>query len=77
MNLDQFRAHIMAVDDDTLRAYHEDLRGRLARSRSPARQMGYAIALDDLTAELEMRRYVPSADVASMSDDELLAALGE
>lgn len=74
MNLKQFRAHIRNVDHSTLDAYHDELSGKKRRARDPQRRLGYAMALDMLCEEAELRRPIPP-DIAALSLDELAAAL--
>ena len=77
VNLQSFKAHIKTVPHSTLDAYHEELSQKLRQSRTPARRLGYSLALDELVIEAEMRRTGRgSAPDAVMSDAELLAALG-
>lgn len=59
MNLEQFRAHIRSVDHSTLDAYHDELSGKKRRARDPQRRLGYALALDMLCEESQMRRPIP------------------
>lgn len=74
MNLEEFRAHIRTVDHATLDAYHDELSGKKRRARDPQRRLGYALALDMLCEESELRRPIPP-EIAALSDDELAAAL--
>lgn len=72
MNLASFKTHIKTVSHATLDEYHADLTTRLASARAPARRLGYAMALDMLCIEAEMRK---PCDLPEMTDEELLAAL--
>jgi hypothetical protein len=75
MNLSAFRVHIKTCDHATLDAYHDEIRAKASRARSPATRLGYALALDELAIESEIRRQPVDAEAAGMNDDELLAAL--
>ena len=75
MNLIAFRRHIKTVDHATLDAYFDQISADAKRARSPARKLGYALALDALVIESRLRKTAPSADASAMTDDESLAEL--
>jgi len=73
-----FRAHIAREPHATLDAYARELEAKLFRARDRQIKLGYAMALDALAQESEMRRrgYAPhDGDTETMTDDELLAEL--
>ena len=77
MNLNSFRSYIRTVSQADLDASYDQVNGMLRRSRSPASRAGCVLALDALVIESNMRRTAPTAEIEMMSDDELLAELGE
>ena len=77
MNLNSFRTYIRTVSQADLDASYDQVTGMLRRSRSPASRAGCVLALDALVIESNMRRTAPTAEIEMMSDDELLAELGE
>jgi len=76
MNLEQFRAHIKTVDHATLDGHFEEISAKLRRAHSPARRLGYSLALDELAIESNLRKLGPiDAKTAAMTVDELYDAL--
>jgi hypothetical protein len=72
MNLTTFKSHIKTVSQTTLNGYHDEIAAKLAKAKSPAARLGYALALDELCIESEMRK---PCDMPEMSDEEMLAML--
>jgi hypothetical protein len=82
MNLTQFRVWVYKQDTKTLDQTFDELTAKLKRCRTPARRLGYALALDSLVmAKENLRLYGPlpkkllTLDEILMSDDDLLREL--
>lgn len=81
-SLSEFRAHIARQPKATLDAYFSEIEALHQKARAADIRLGYAMALDALVQEAEMRARgyaAPDGDVPSsldaMTDDELLAEL--
>ena len=81
-SLSEFRVHITRQPKATLDAYFSDIQSKMHRARAADIKLGYAMALDALVQEAEMRARgyaAPDGDAPSslddLSDDELLAEL--
>lgn len=77
MNLTKFEAHIKTVSHKTLDQYFDEITVKASRARSPQTRLGYALALEEMAIESEMRKAPVSAEIEALSDDELLNALTE
>lgn len=81
-SLSEFRVHITRQPKATLDAYFSEIEGKMHRARAADIKLGYALALDALVQEAEMRARgyaAPDGDAPSrlddLTDDELLAEL--
>ena len=75
MNLESFKKHIKTVDHKTLDSYHAEISEKLAKARNPQIRLGYAVALDELCIESNLRKSPLTKNEQNVSDDDLLAAL--
>lgn len=75
MNLQTFKRHIKTVPHKTLDQYFDEITVKASRARSPQTRLGYALALEQMAVESQMRQPV-AAEIEALSDDELLEALG-
>lgn len=78
MNLNEFKIYIKRVEAVELDSLFDEITAKLAKARTPATRLGYALALDELALEKDFRRagfgkLDPKDD---MSIDEILAELG-
>lgn len=79
MNLNEFKIWTKTVSVEVLDLTFDEISAKLAKARSPAIKMGYAIALDELVLEKGFRSagYGAIDPNDSMSIDDILKELGE
>ena len=74
-NLETFKTYIKTLSNSELPVYGAQLENQYKRARTPETRLGYAIGMEEISIEIEMRKPV-SGEIDALSDDELLAALG-
>jgi hypothetical protein len=73
-NLETFKTYIKTLSNDELPAYGVQLENKLKRARKPATKLGYALGLDEIHIEIQLRKPI-DATIDQLSDDELLTQL--
>ena len=73
--LESFKAYIKTLSDDDLSAYGAEIEQKMYRARNPQMVLGYAMGIEEITTEINLRKY-PISD-ENLSDEELLRQLGE
>lgn len=72
--LESFKAYIKTLSDDDLSAYGAEIEQKMYRARNPQMVLGYAMGIEEITTEINLRKY-PLSD-ENLSDEELLKQLG-
>lgn len=72
--LESFKAYIKTLSDDDLSAYGAEIEQKMYRARNPQMVLGYAMGIEEITTEINLRKY-PISD-ENISDEELLKQLG-
>jgi hypothetical protein len=72
MNLQEFKSYIKTINDAQIDAIFDEISDKMKRARNPQVKLGYAMALDELVIEKNLKRYDVPCD---LTDDELLAEL--
>lgn len=73
--LESFKAYIKTLSDDDLSTYGAEIEQKMYRARNPQMVLGYAMGIEEITMEINLRKY-PLSD-ENLSDKELLKQLGE
>ncbi len=72
MNLASFEKYIKTISKEELDEIFDETTAKATKAKSPARRLGYALALDMLVIESNMRKPCPECN---LSEDELLKEL--
>jgi len=72
MNLQEFKSYIKTINVSQIDAIFDEISAKMKRARNPQIKLGYAMALDELVIEKNLKRYDAPCD---LTDDELLAEL--
>lgn len=75
MNMQQFKTHIRTIPVEALDDYFDQISAKMNRARNQNYRLGYALALDELVIEKNLRQFTLCPASEAMSDDQLLAAL--
>lgn len=75
--LESFKSYIKTLSDDALSTYGAEIEQKMHRARNPQMVLGYAMGIEEITLEINLRKYPISKEVESLSDEELLSQLGE
>lgn len=72
MNFQDFKSYIKTLDSSKLDEIFDELNSKLKRARNPQVRLGYAMAIDEVVIEKNLKRYdAPSV----LSVDELFSEL--
>jgi hypothetical protein len=72
MNLKEFKSYIKTINVEQIDAIFDEISAKMKRARNPQVKLGYAMALDELVIEKNLKRYDAPCD---LTDDELFAEL--
>ena len=73
--LESFKSYIKTLSDDALSTYGAEIEQKMYRARNPQMVLGYAMGIEEITLEINLRKYPISKEVESLSDEELLNEL--
>jgi hypothetical protein len=72
MNLQEFKSYIKTINVEQIDAIFDEISAKMKRARNSQVKLGYAMALDELVIEKNLKRYDAPCD---LTDDELFAEL--
>ena len=73
--LESFKSYIKTLSDDDLSTYGAEIEEKMYRARNPQIILGYAMGIEEITLEINLRKYPISKEVESLSHEELLIEL--